>query len=203
MARVELDVPFFEKLEAKRLGARWDAGRRVWYLPDGANQAAFSRWCYPERDTGIRSRRYLVAVTSTCCWRCNQDTRVWALVLPAMHKTRSPGAGGQAQWLRHKLPCILRYVTDLPPSVMARMHAHTPSYRIGASATSGAYFMNHCEACGLKFEDAGLHLDPGAPFAPLDVGAAARITLHEVPEPFSCNGAASYGDFFFSVMRRA
>ena len=31
MTRVDLDASFAEKDEAKRLGAPWDAGRKVWY----------------------------------------------------------------------------------------------------------------------------------------------------------------------------
>ncbi|MDQ7989635.1 MAG: DUF5710 domain-containing protein [Candidatus Dactylopiibacterium sp.] len=42
--RVDLRVPFAEKDEAKRLGARWDASRKVWYVQNVANLATFQRW---------------------------------------------------------------------------------------------------------------------------------------------------------------
>lgn len=42
--RMNLKVPFAEKDEAKKLGARWDAARKVWYIDDKADLAAFSRW---------------------------------------------------------------------------------------------------------------------------------------------------------------
>ena len=32
---VFLDVPYEEKDEAKRLGARWNPGEREWYVPAG------------------------------------------------------------------------------------------------------------------------------------------------------------------------
>ncbi|HBD4305845.1 TPA: DNA primase, partial [Escherichia coli] len=35
MARIDINVPYNEKDEAKRLGARWDATRKTWYIPDG------------------------------------------------------------------------------------------------------------------------------------------------------------------------
>jgi exodeoxyribonuclease VII large subunit len=44
MANTLLDVPFKEKDEAKSLGAKWDAGAKKWYAPDGANLALFSAW---------------------------------------------------------------------------------------------------------------------------------------------------------------
>ncbi|CAM5390014.1 MULTISPECIES: DUF5710 domain-containing protein [unclassified Thauera] len=42
--RHNLKVPFAEKDEAKKLGARWDAARKLWYLGDGVDVAPFLRW---------------------------------------------------------------------------------------------------------------------------------------------------------------
>ena len=39
-----LVVPFAEKDEAKRLGARWDAAARKWYVPAGKDAVAFKQW---------------------------------------------------------------------------------------------------------------------------------------------------------------
>jgi hypothetical protein len=38
--RLYLDVPFAEKEEAKRLGARWDAAAKKWYAPSADTPAA-------------------------------------------------------------------------------------------------------------------------------------------------------------------
>ena len=42
--RMNLKVPFAEKDEAKKLGARWDAARKLWYLDSEENIAACARW---------------------------------------------------------------------------------------------------------------------------------------------------------------
>lgn len=39
--RTDLNVPFSRKEEAKRLGARWDMGRKVWFVPDGVDLYPF------------------------------------------------------------------------------------------------------------------------------------------------------------------
>ncbi len=39
-----INVPYKEKDEAKRLGARWDKKERSWYVPKGADLEKFSRW---------------------------------------------------------------------------------------------------------------------------------------------------------------
>jgi hypothetical protein len=39
-----LKVPYAEKDEAKALGARWNARRKAWYVPDGTDSQPFERW---------------------------------------------------------------------------------------------------------------------------------------------------------------
>lgn len=42
--RVDLKVKYNERHEAKKLGARWDAARQLWYVQDMDNLAPFLRW---------------------------------------------------------------------------------------------------------------------------------------------------------------
>lgn len=42
--RMNLKVPFAEKEEAKKLGARWDAAMKLWYVISEGDLDAFSRW---------------------------------------------------------------------------------------------------------------------------------------------------------------
>ncbi|MDT4839796.1 DNA primase TraC [compost metagenome] len=56
MPRIDLTVPFAEKNEAKRLGARWDAERKLWYVPDGLDAGVFKCWLPSEPDISVRSR---------------------------------------------------------------------------------------------------------------------------------------------------
>jgi len=41
---IELNVPFMEKDEAKRLGARWNSASKRWYVPTGVDRTPFARW---------------------------------------------------------------------------------------------------------------------------------------------------------------
>lgn len=41
---IELNVPFLEKDEAKRLGARWNNAAKRWYIPPGVDKTLFARW---------------------------------------------------------------------------------------------------------------------------------------------------------------
>ncbi len=49
--RVNLEVSFEEKDEAKSLGAQWDPARKTWYLRDVEDLTPFMRWITPTRLT--------------------------------------------------------------------------------------------------------------------------------------------------------
>lgn len=49
--RTNLKVPFAEKEEAKKLGAKWDAARKIWYVEDKSDMAPFYRWAPSHHET--------------------------------------------------------------------------------------------------------------------------------------------------------
>lgn len=51
--RLNLKVPFAEKDEAKKLGARWDAGRKVWYIEGKEDVAPFAKWSPTPHDASV------------------------------------------------------------------------------------------------------------------------------------------------------
>jgi hypothetical protein len=58
--RANLKVPFAEKDEAKKLGARWDAVRKLWYVENKDDMAPFARWMSSGNEpdaTGIAESR--------------------------------------------------------------------------------------------------------------------------------------------------
>jgi hypothetical protein len=42
-----LNVPYAEKDEARALGARWNPGRKKWYVPAGVPLEPFEKWLAP------------------------------------------------------------------------------------------------------------------------------------------------------------
>ena len=52
-----LNVPYAEKDEARALGARWNPGRKRWYVPDGVAPDAFQKWMAKDGEGGAKSGR--------------------------------------------------------------------------------------------------------------------------------------------------
>ena len=69
-SRVDLRVPYVEKNDAKKLGARWDPERQTWYVPPGLEIDSFGRWLLkvPHESTevdGAGKRGSLAVVVSS------------------------------------------------------------------------------------------------------------------------------------------
>jgi len=75
--RAYVDVPFAEKDEAKRLGARWDMAERRWYAPPG-REPGLSRWApaaplpavLPGEDRTFGSGLFVDLIPASC-WFTN------------------------------------------------------------------------------------------------------------------------------------
>jgi hypothetical protein len=64
--RFDLKVPFAEKDAAKKLGARWDAARKIWYVADKDDVAPFSKWSpTASDDTSVVPAQKISAVPRT------------------------------------------------------------------------------------------------------------------------------------------
>lgn len=159
MARRDLHVPYEEKDEAKRLGARWDANIRRWYVPDGISADAFARWFEPRTatppvapdfsglDLNLTIARPAIAEASVQCWSCRADTPV----LTIAGRDQDDDLQG------------ITGIKAVDPTTAAILAAH-PYYRLAFSGTTRIWaFANVC-ACGALQGDFFLHNEPDGPF---------------------------------------
>ena len=190
MSRVDLLVPFAEKEDAKRLGARWDAAQKTWYVPDGIDSVPFERWL-PEPETPIiRAPTWSVVGAPRKCWVCGVVTPVFAIALPPGYEVLN---GEEDRWERAEGSVLLSYVSDVPRSVAAQLNLLAPRYRIDYSQTIHSfYWMNHCEHCGAKLGDFETMEEPGTFYVLRGFDECKLIIeeFHPVKEPFSgiCGG---------------
>ncbi|HSG40293.1 MAG TPA: DUF5710 domain-containing protein [Thermoanaerobaculia bacterium] len=187
---VFLDVPYHEKDEAKRLGARWSPEVRKWYIPEGRPHEPFSRWL-PEisDDTVLQVSAPIYAVESSSpCWSCGREISVVALAVEHLD--------GQEQDDEEKCLIVLSEIEELPPELLRLISSRYSSLKMRYSKTANRrYFMNHC-SCGAPLGDFFLHSEPGAAFFPTSPEEAEQIVLRELPIVGSFKVKASYGQAY-------
>lgn len=207
MPRIDLRVPFTEKDEAKKRGARWDAVAKLWYVPDGVDTANFSEWLVPEpspTEPNIRCNRFYVAIGDEPCWKCAAPSRVFTLLVPQGHDKRQPdGELLEGKWLRYEHAVMLWRVTWLCETALAALKEHTEAYFLDESkGYLPTKFFNHCEHCGAKQGEPGSA--GGHVFQPESYEAAQRITLHYYNRPLeaSCHYDDVLANYFVHDMKR-
>jgi hypothetical protein len=189
-SRVDLQVPFAEKDDAKRLGARWDGRQRIWYVPEGTDPTPFKKWLPEAQASNIRAPRWKLIIAPRECWRCGESTRVFAIVLPPGHEALIEEDDAAAdRWERGECSVLLSYLEAVPAEVTVQLRMLAPHYRLDHSQTTESfYWLNHCEHCEAKLGDFDTIAEPGT-FYELGAGLDERKLIiedfHLIAEPFS------------------
>jgi hypothetical protein len=148
--RAHLDVPFAEKDEAKRAGARWDPRARRWFDPRPPTPG-LQRWApAPPPGPSDGSARPAItadlhaALTSTA-WHGGPDdlTRNAAgigITHEAARRRRTEGAGADRSWRvgadgEHETARVLAALTA--PSRLGRLRGRAPGWRVLHSVPIG------------------------------------------------------------------
>jgi hypothetical protein len=189
MGRIMLRVPIFEKEEAKRLGARWDARERSWYIPERVNSAPLQKWIPEPQSPNVRAPYYYIASTKRECWSCERETSVHGIILPEEHETLwVDDDPSKDEWQVAGVRATLSYIADMPESISMRLRELAPLYKVDYSQTThGFYWMNHCEHCAAKLGDFETFCEPGVAFYPANAAQAAAIRRHEIRESFAAS----------------
>lgn len=189
---VFLDVPYQDKDEAKRLGAKWDPKERRWYVPEGRSLELFTQWLpVPREDSGVQiSAPIYVVESASFCWSCGRETPVIALAVEQLD--------GEEQETDGEDSCLflLNTVADLPGELADLLGQKYSFFRKRYSQTAGTrYFTNHC-ACGAPLGDFFLHSEPGGAFFPTSPEEVEKIVLRELPVAGPFKVEASYGQVY-------
>jgi hypothetical protein len=187
MPRIDLQVPFPEKDEAKRLGARWDAQLKRWYIPEGTDHTAFNKWLpKPPSPPNIRAPFWYLASSMRECWRCEVPSSVFAIMLPPGYEALNIADDPADDcWMDSDSSTLLSYLSDVPGSVAAQLRERAPRYRLDYSQTTHSfYWMNHCEHCQAKLGDFETMQEPGT-FYTYDATGPKNLVLTQIDEPFA------------------
>jgi hypothetical protein len=205
MPRIDLNVPFHDKNEAKALGARWDPQRRLWYVPDNIDASPLRKWTPTPESPNVRAARYFLAEATRGCWRCSSQTRVFGIVLPAGHETLYVDDNPASDyWEVVDEPTMLSYITFLADPVPARLRNLAPLYCVNYSQTTQSfYWTNHCDHCGIKLGDFETIEEFGAALNPATPEEAATVRIRAISEPlFAACRSYTCGLELFGYMQR-
>lgn len=168
--KLYLNVPFAEKEEAKRLGARWNPELKLWFVEiKDTVPSPLYRWLIEEADYNLLAEDYSIVMASKPCWKYHEQTIVTTFLLDRYYELtcceeaeiKIPFYNWQEV---HNLTFISN-ITTLDESVLQEMSRVNPHYRKTYSkALDGSYFANNCMHCGMLQGDFNLYQEPSSIF---------------------------------------
>lgn len=167
-----LNVPYSEKEQAKRLGAKWDPRVKKWYTDAyPKDYVKFAKWILRHTDDAIIATEYLYLIEGVQnCWKCGQKTVVVGLGIGEHIHMYGDSDDPQIEKVEDE-DCEevhLAWVSkedDIPPKLLRHMKEHYP-VRIGYSKTLGrGSFANHCSCCGALQGNWFLFHEPDSPLS--------------------------------------
>lgn len=195
-----INVPYSEKDKAKKFGAKWDSTKKSWFIPKGLSHVNFEKWIQKDADENfngnIRSTGFFIAESSESCWKCKQDSPVFAFLLPENHQTKEyededDTKNNNIIWQTANYKSIVNYTSSLHKRCVDIIKKLSPHYYDDFSVqASGRYYMNHCKNCNSKLGDFYMHSEPGGAFQPITNEAAKNIKLYWFNDKFEASVGA-------------
>lgn len=188
MKIIKLNVPFHQKDQAKKLGAKWNWEDKFWFITEQEDSSLFAEWLQDKsNNVNIKAPHYYIAQSFRNCWECSFKSQVYAIVL----QPERPGEYAK----------ILYFLQYLNEGAKKRLEKLTPYYSCDTtSMVDFFYWMNHCQQCKAKFGDFETIEEYSSPFRPKSIDEAKGINLHYVKEPLEAFGDSSRKVAFLGYM---
>jgi hypothetical protein len=192
-----LNVPYYEKDQAKALGARWDPRRRQWYVPFEGDPSRFRQWILEKPEPASGPEATLIApvfmITSeTFCDHCGGIAPVIALAASGVERHET---GTRID--RFVVAC---WITWLSPSLVAALAERASSFFLDWTSSGSCYYLNHC-SCGAGLDDFDLHEEPDGAFFPMEAEACGGMRLITLPAMADLTVAGSWTQSNFDWQR--
>ncbi len=155
--KIYLNVPFKEKDEARKLGAKWDAKIKKWYYSGKIeNFINFGKWIMNEKQSSciIACENLCILEGRRSCYRCGETTRIIGL---GLCEHAYLGRDGEDYFInapdfnsREDELLRLAWVDsekDIPPLLLSYLKSNY-NVKTGYSNLVGRCFANHCDSCG-------------------------------------------------------
>lgn len=166
----QLQVPFSDKDEVKKLGAWWSQPLKSWVVPDHIiDITLFQKWI-PFKDGFIIPKPYYVAYTHRNCWKCNEVTPMVALATTFYFEYNyldEDDPNSEMEWNFGAYSTVFCNVTQMSDHLREALERDFPFYRPTWSQTQKREtWANNCIHCGKLQGEWHNHQDFDGAFCP-------------------------------------
>lgn len=160
-----LNVPYGDKDEAKKLGARWNPTWKKWYVQNKVDYPKFAKWILPQGFIVVCDAIYILEGRQKC-FQCGKETRVIGFALENYFEFEddSDHAEGVNCTYWNDVIRIVGPIDPIPVPILKYLQ-HKYNYKERYSSTTGESHINNCcEHCDVLQGDFYLFREVNSPF---------------------------------------
>jgi hypothetical protein len=186
---LSLNIPFFQRNEARQKGVQWDALNKTWYVPDEFNEALlrFEKWFAVEKPDLIIPGGPILISAPTNCPHCNRRTVVFGLGTAGAYTNQS--LPSSKEWVYDFEWGHIFGIREMDKGIQRVLKSECPNfYKDKSYLYGGKFWINHCDHCGRQISDDLLYRYNGsALFCPPDRAATIDIFTKDLEmDYFTC-----------------
>ncbi len=177
-----LEVPYEEKDEAKKLGARWNPKIKKWYAEDKKDYPKFRKWILKD-DSGatiLCDCIYIIEGIHTC-FKCGERTRVIGFGIENYYEFGDYEEFENGYEYNEGEIRITSHIEPMPNKILDYVKKNY-NYKKRYSKTVGKeYYANCCENCDILQGDFFIFSEVDSPFWIEDEEMAKKLKLYKIP----------------------
>lgn len=177
-----LNVPYAEKEEAKKLGARWNLELKKWYVQNREDYPKFKKWILKDKSEAAILCDYIYIIEGIHnCFKCGNENRVIGFGLENYYEF------GDYEDIKNGFEYysgeihIASHINSMPNKILKYVQENY-NYKLRYSKTvESSYYANCCQNCDVLQGDFFLFSEVDSPFWIEDEEAAKKLKLYRIP----------------------
>lgn len=162
-----LNVPFSEKNEVKKLGAKWNPTLKSWYVESKRDYYKFVKWILNSRDkVNILCDKIYLLQRERICYKCGRTTPVYAIAFSdyftVYDMSKCESATVPIEYYDETL--TISSIPEVPTDIEKILSLHFNCYMDHSKTAKRNYIANHCCYCKALQGNFELFQEWDAPF---------------------------------------
>lgn len=189
-----LNVPYSEKDEAKRLGAKWNPEYKRWYVQNKENYPKFSKWIMGQGNIVVCDALYVLEGKQKC-FKCGKETRVIGFGLENYYEFEGNSYADVDVTYWDDAIRIAGPINPIPKNILEYLQSKY-NYKNRYSSTTGESHINNCcENCDVLQGDFFLFREVNSPFFLDTEEKLQNLKIYKIPlkQDIIISASVSYG----------
>ncbi|WP_077612275.1 DUF5710 domain-containing protein [Clostridium sp. Marseille-P2415] len=176
-----LNVPFNEKDEAKKLGARWNPELKKWYVQNKSDYPKFVRWISENGNFEIICDCLYIVEGKNTCFKCGKTTRVIGYGIENYYEFWNMGDSDKDHYYESGEVHIASHIKPMPAALMEYIQSQYNYKKRYSKTIKSSYLANCCDNCDVLQGDFFLFEEVDSPFFIYDKDVASKLKLYKIP----------------------